>query len=150
MKALYCNDIENIIFNHTNKRKQFHGKTLFLTLKHVYKIIGRGKIDFGGSEYHEAEKEIISPVKKAAEDKFGWWELEQDSYHIEFNEKFENENDMLFIISPSRRITLNGTFHPTIVTIDHKYTPKALLIVGSNGISIKENARISICKIFEI
>ena len=150
MKILYCNDIESTISNLISKDKQFHGKTLYLTLKHVYKIIGKGSVDFGGSEYHEAEKEIINPVKRIPEDKFGWWDLEPGSYHIEFNERFENEMDRLFIISPSRRILLNGTFHPTIVMIDHKYAAKALLIVGCNGISIKENARISICKIFEI
>ena len=150
MKVLYCNDIENTISNYISKERQFHGKTLYLTLKNVYKIVGKGKVDFGGSEYHEAEKEIIPPVKKNAEDKYGWWDLESGSYHIEFNERFDNEMDRLFIISPSRRIVLNGTYHPTIVTIDHKYAAKTLLIVGNNGISIKENARISICKIFEI
>jgi hypothetical protein len=150
MKALYCTEFENIIQNLINKDKQLHGKTLFLTLKHVYKIVGKGKVDFGGSEFVEADKELLIPVKINPEDKYGWWELEPGTYHIEFNERFENENDILFILSPSRRITLNGTFHSTVVTIDHKYSPKALLVVGANGISIKENARISLCKVFDI
>ena len=150
MKALYCNEIENTIMNLVYKEKQFHGKTLFLTLKNVYKITGKGAVDFGGSEYTDADKEIIVPVKKTSEDKYGWWDLNAGTYHIEFNESFKSEIERLYMISPSRRILKNGSFHSTAVTIESDYTPSSLLFVGSNGISIKENARISLCKVFEI
>jgi len=150
MKSLYCNDYESIIKNLVYKDKQFHGKTLFLTLKKVYKIIGKGKVDFGGSEFVEADKQLFQPEKSNAEDKFGWWNLNPGNYWIEFNESFKSINEKLFIISPSRRILLNGTYHSTIVTIESEFSPKALLVVGDNGISIKENARISLCKVFDI
>ena len=150
MKVFYCDEIEKNILNLVYKGKQFHGKTLFLTLKEVFRITGKGKVDFGGSEFVEADREIIEPVKKIPEDQYGWWDLDPGTYHVKFNESFEFEKEMLYIITPSKRILSNGAYHPTSVTIESKYSPSALLIVGGNGIAIKENARISLCKILSI
>ena len=150
MKIFKSDEIENTVLNLVYRGKQFHGRTIFLTLKQICMFSGRGCVDFGGSEYVEAEKEVLNPEKRRPEDKFGWWDLDSGTYHMEFNERFESDNDRLYIISSSRRILSNGAFHPTIVTVESKYSPRALLIVGSHGISIKENARISLCKVFEI
>jgi hypothetical protein len=150
MKLLTCDEIADTILNLINTEKQFHVKTLFLTVKSIYKIQGRGSVDFGGSEYKEAERILISPIKKNQNDKYGWWELEKGTYFIEFNEKFGSPKQRLYIISPSKRILNNGTYHSLIVKVEKEFSPKTLLIVGENGIFIKENARISLCKVFEI
>jgi len=150
MEILRCEEYEDTIVGLIHKKKQFHGRTLFLTLKAVHKFVGKGRVDFGGSEFVETEKEILDPVKMSPEDNYGWWELDAGTYYIEYNESFETKEDRLYIISPSRRILHNGVFHPPMVTVESKFAPKGLLIVGRNGISIKQNARISLCKVFII
>ena len=150
MKIFKLDEIEGAIFDLIFKDKQFHGRTLFLTLKTVYRILGKGSVDFGGGEYVQADREKLEPVKRSFDDNYGWWDLEPGTYPIEYNERFESEKERLYLISPSRRIFSSGTFHPVIVVVEKKYSPKGLLIVGGSGISIKENGRISLCKVFEI
>ena len=59
---------------------------LDLTIKNVFKLTGRGSLDFGGREYASCEGDKIASRKREAGDEYGWWELEEGDYLIEYNE----------------------------------------------------------------
>jgi len=48
MKILKCEDYEDQIEGLINNKKQFHGRTLFLTVNKIYRLTGEGRVDFGG------------------------------------------------------------------------------------------------------
>lgn len=137
-------DILEFISNVIYEKKQVEEHSVYLTISKVSRFIGKAEIDFGGSEYKESNLQEINPVKRAPEDKYGWWDLPFGEYLIEFNEELQDvlPSAKLVILQPSERITLNGAFHTTKV-IEKKGKIRATLYIGKNGINIKENARIS-------
>ncbi len=74
--------IKNLI----HKDTQTGEDKVYLTVKQIYSLDKRGSLDFGGSELNLAERKPLLPKKKLAEDKYGWWNLNQGMYLIEFNE----------------------------------------------------------------
>jgi hypothetical protein len=132
--------IGNIIY----EKNQVEDYSVYLTINKVFQFTGKAEIDFGGSEYKKAETEEIKTFKRKPEDKYGWWELSEGEYLVEFNEELEKllPESKLVILQPSERITLNGTSHATKI-IEKKGKFRLTLHVGKNGINIKENARIS-------
>jgi hypothetical protein len=144
MKKERGGDILGFISNIIYEKKQVEDYGVFLTIGRVFKFTGKGEIDFGGSEYKESNLQEINPVKRNAEEKYGWWDLTGGEYLIEFNEELRKllPAAELVILQPSERLTLNGAFHTTKV-IEKKGRVRVTLYVGKNGINIKENARIS-------
>ena len=144
MKREKGTDILSFISNIIYEKKQVEDYGVYFTISKIFRLTGTGEIDFGGGEYRESKREEIKPVKRKGEDKYGWWELSQGEYLIEFNEKLQEvlPDAKLVILQPSEKITQNGAFHTTKV-IDKKGKVKATLYVGKNGINIKENARVS-------
>ncbi len=144
MKRETGGDILSFIGNIIYEKKQVEGDSLYLTVSKIFRLTTKGEIDFGGSEYKESEKEIIEPVKRKPEDKYGWWDLSLGEYFVEFNEKLQDiiPEDKLVILQPSERLTKNGASHP-IRVLQKKGKISTILYVGKNGINIKENARVS-------
>ncbi len=144
MKKEKGTDILEFISNIIYEKKQVEDYGVYLTIGKVFRFTGKADIDFGDSEYKKSEIQKIEPVKRKAEDKYGWWELTGGEYLIEFNEELQEvlPDAKLVILQPSERITLNGAFHATKV-IEKKGKIRLTLYVGKNGINIKENARIS-------
>ncbi len=137
-------DILGFIRDIIYEKKQVEDFGVYLTINKVFRFTGKGEIDFGGSEYKESEIEEIKPVKRAPGDEYGWWELSEGEYLIEFNEKLQDilPEKVVVILQPARRLTRNGAFHPTRM-IEKSEVIRATLFIGKNGISMKENARIS-------
>ncbi|MBM4327193.1 MAG: dCTP deaminase [Deltaproteobacteria bacterium] len=124
-------------------KKQLGSFSLDLTVSSVSMVRSGGSLDFGGSEYRQAAKELLHPVKNTREEPYGWWKLEPGTYLIRFNEKIHPSNPMLIMILPHDRLLAAGASHsPTVVErLDEQVT--VLLHVGSGGLAVKENARIS-------
>lgn len=115
-----------------------------LTVSKIYLPKSQGEIDFGGSERKDADLSEIEPTLRSSEDDYGWWELESGTYILEYNESLKVKK--LSLLQPLSRLTRNSAIHPTkfVTSLD----PIAL-IVGSKGIAIKENSRVSRIIMFE-
>ena len=137
-------DILEFISNVIHEKKQVEEHSIYLTISKVFKFTSKAEIDFGDREYKESDQQEINPIKRAPEDKYGWWDLSCGEYLIEFNEELQDvlPSAKLVILQPSERITLNGAFHTTKI-IEKRGKIRVTLYIGKNGINIKENARIS-------
>lgn len=109
-----------------------------LTVSQIYRVEEKGEIDFGGSERKDAEITEIEPELRNSDDDYGWWELTPGTYLMEYNE--EISTDELTCIQPLSRLTRNSTTHSTLIVSELGLIP---LQVGGQGISIKENSRVS-------
>lgn len=102
-------------------------------------------LDFGGSEYQGTEREPIPP-RLADDPKYGWWQLKTGHYFVQYNETPPAKG--ITIVYPHERLIRAGCYHTPFVIAPSsseptKITLESLLVVGSNGVRIKENARIS-------
>ncbi|MFX0050169.1 MAG: hypothetical protein ACFFAJ_06300 [Candidatus Hodarchaeota archaeon] len=143
MRFLKSDELEESWNNLIYSPKQLGFASLDLTVKKIFKINSLGSLDFGGTEYQRSEVQLVNPELKD-DPKFGWWTLAKGHYLIEYNEQLHPEN-CLAIVFPHQRLLMSGCFHsPFIVQppVDSN-SIQGLLIVGSDGIRIKENARIS-------
>ncbi len=133
--------IEDMIYKETQVQDYY----IFLTAKRIFTITKRGDVDFGGGEYKESEIKEIHPVKISPEDNYGWWSLKEGQYLIEYNEKIKESipKEDIIIVQPSLRLIRNGSSHPSLV-VSEPGGIATILYVGKRGITIKQNARISI------
>ena len=124
--------------------KQIEDWSLALTACAVFKRVSGGAVDFGGSEFAPAAKESIAPRKLNESDKYGWWELSEGKYIIEFNEELALPHNCFGILQAHPRLVEAGGWHPVRIFVTRDILPRAVpLVVGSEGLRLKENARIS-------
>lgn len=133
--------LENIIHEET----QFpDGRNIaYVTVARVGKLSGAGSLDFGGSEYEEADVDWIEPKPRSEDDKYGWYDLEQGSYRIEFNESIDLPDDTGVLLQIWDQALKNGVTHPTEVLTQSRKPLFTQIHVSEAGIHIKENARFS-------
>ena len=114
-----------------------------LTVAEVHRLVGRGSLDFGGSEFAEAPTEKIEPVKRDADDDYGWWALEQGTYLVRYNEGIDLEDDEVALIQPHPRLMRAGAHHPSFPAFGTEDDLVTVLSVGRGGCDLKENCRVS-------
>ncbi|MFX0171147.1 MAG: hypothetical protein ACFE9L_04445 [Candidatus Hodarchaeota archaeon] len=143
MRLLKSNELKEPWNNLIYAPKQLGFASLDFTVKKIFKTSSFGSLDFGGSEYHRSEVKSINPELKD-DPKFGWWKLAKGHYIIEYNEQFHPEN-CVAVVFPHQRLLMSGCFHSSFViqSSAESNSIQGLLIVGSDGVRIKENARIS-------
>jgi len=138
-------DIEEIWKNLVYFPKQVNNACIDLTIKKIYAIKSQGSLDFGGSEYLQVDR---IPIKPKLEDdpKYGWWILDKGTYIIEYNEYLSNDKSIA-IVFPHKRLQMAGCYHAPFVVYPNKeeknHSLSCLLIVSTQNVRIKENARIS-------
>lgn len=130
----FLDHVQHILHKETQK----HEKRIDLTLSKVYRLKSRGSLDFGGSEFTNSTIEKISPEKESSEDKYGWWNLKEGIYKIEFNEELIQGHG---VIQSLPRLLQTGCFLP--MQIIDEGTIESVLIVEKNGVALKENARVA-------
>lgn len=114
-----------------------------LTVGEVYSLELVGALDFGGSEFSQAERNEIAPELADDSDDYGWWRLEAGIYVIRYNESVEPDGDVA-LVTPLPRLLSTGASHSTIAIDDSDDGPlEATLQVPIQGVRIKENARVS-------
>lgn len=138
MRILSGEETTNHLKNIIHPETQIRDSGMDLTVGKIYEVKGKGKIDFGGDEREDEEIEEIEPILRDPDDDYGWWELKPGTYLLEYNEDIDSS--MLGLLQPLTRLTRNAATHPSRLVLELGLTP---LHVGSNGISIKENSRIS-------
>ncbi|TYB30612.1 MAG: dCTP deaminase [Candidatus Mcinerneyibacterium aminivorans] len=145
MKYLSGKKISEMLDNIIYEKKQACGDSFYLTVNKIYKFSSTGELDFGGSEFKKCDLKEIKPEKRNSEDDYGWWELKQGHYFIEFNEtlKMDKISDERIYISPLGRLMLAGGDHTKTLHEKRKPVIDTILRVAESGLNIKENARIS-------
>jgi len=138
-------DLLNVLNNIIHEKTQFPDKEnlAYLTVSKIGKINKPGALDFGGSEYNAAEIEWLKPKKHSDEDKYGWWDLNEGMYLVEFNENVQLDDNSGVLIQVWCKALQAGISHPTLVVTDSCDPLQILVTVGKAGIGIKENARLS-------
>lgn len=142
--------VSNII----HEGKQFpEGRSFaYLTVGRIGKYAGIGRLDFGGSEYTEADVEWLAPVKKSSDDTYGWWHLTPGAYLVLFNESVEVPAGKRFYLQIWEKAARNAASIPFTIleggqgSAGQDSGPGPLsctLFVGGAGIEIKENARLA-------
>lgn len=124
---------------HAETQKSDFG--LDLTLEKIYKVESVGALDFGGSEERQPDLSLVEPTKRSSDDKYGWWDLETGNYIVQYNESLHLDNEIGFVL-PLPRLVRAGSSHVPIVFRSELVVPP-ILDVGSPGLEIKKNARIS-------
>ncbi len=143
MFLLEAGEIVEHLTNIVHKDTQERQLSVDLTIKKVFKYSRSGSLDFGGSEFEPAVKEMIKPVKQAPGDDYGWWTLKEGIYRAEFNESLENIGDIGIAISPHEHLAEAGLIGNTrLYTTEHKLEELSMNFkVPMAGCKIKENAR---------
>ena len=138
--------IDVIVSRYIHEGKQFADdkSSAVLTVARVGRPQDRGALDVGGSEYAETNVVWIEPNKERPDDKHGWWRLAGGSYVVEFNERLSvseyGGGVLLHVWAPALRA---GVSHPSeLITVDRDPV-RTIVTVGSQGLAIKENARLS-------
>ncbi len=135
--------IKNLVHNDTQTGED----KVYLTVKQIYSLDKKGSLDFGGSELNLAKRKPLLPKKKLTEDKYGWWNLNQGTYLVEFNEQIELRDKEIAILESREELLQNGCFHPLRIITPEEKLSFFPLNVGYQGIDIKQNARISMLRI---
>jgi hypothetical protein len=129
-------------------KKQQGAFSVDLTVKEIRKIDTGGALDFGGSEFQGASTSLLEPEKKSAEEPYGWWRLGPGNYLMKFNENIDLKHHGAVIIFPHSRLLAAGGSHPPVVMEDPTVDIQILLNVSSEGLAIKQNARVSKALVF--
>jgi len=131
-------------------KKQFEEIYVDLTISKLFRIKTAGRIDFGGSEFESGQLEPIPPVKLKPEDAYGWWELHEGYFLLEYNEKVSLPNTLIAFLQPHPHLTSTGCVHPSLAVHSVNEELKVPLWVPKLGVKIKQNARISRMIIIEL
>lgn len=114
-----------------------------LTVAEIHKLTGPGSLDFGGSEFQPAPTEILEPVKRDPDDEYGWWPLKQGTYLMRYNEGVQLGDDEVGLVQPHPRLMLAGAQHASFLLVGEEEHVATLLSVGTAGVDVKENSRVS-------
>ena len=133
-----------------NPKYQVHGTAVDLTVKNIYAVDPVGQVDFGGSEYKPAGKIEVASLRREAEDRYQWWDLDRGCYIVEFNETLELPDNEVGMLEPEERLLRAGAAHPSHFVRGRVAPIETLLEVNTLRIQIKQNARISRLRIFRL
>ena len=137
--------LENMVYEKTQVQK--YG--VDLTVKDIYVLENPGSMDFGGSELEIADKRRSILEKRDPADKYAWWNLQPGDYLLEYNEKLNLQEGMIALLQPKQELMRNGSHHPPLILTHEDQLQTIILSVGSSGINIKQNARVSRLIIFD-
>lgn len=143
------NELAALVGGMISAKKQQGAFGVALTVKRVRRVLAGGSLDFGGSEFQRASTESLDPVKKGVEEPYGWWSLVEGAYLVEYNERIPSSDNRLIWICAHERLIHAGGSHSPVLTKSVNEGTSVLLSVGSGGLHIKENARISEAAVFE-
>ncbi len=142
--AQVVDKIDNVL----HEKTQHFPLGLDLTVSSVRRVMGSGKLDFGGSEFQAAETQPLAAIKDDPSDDYGWWKLEQGHYLVRFNESVGIRSSEVALLQSHPRLVLAGASHP-VTTLGKDCDPlEALLEVGEGGCYLKENCRTAQLVIF--
>ncbi len=114
------------------------------TVKEVHRFKERGRLDFSNSERQIPETEKLEASKEEGEE-YGWWSLDPGAYKLVTNEVVDLPEDVIAFAYPrSSLLRMGCTIENGVWDAGFKGRSEFLLIVqNSEGVEIKENARVN-------
>ncbi len=146
-KILSGEAMERFVRPLISEKHQVSDRSIILTVKSICETTKPISLDFGGSEYKEAEMKCLTPKKKKKSDEYGWWKLKKGDYIVEFNETVELRPNQFAILQAWEK---NSLEHETKLILGKKENLKVRIYVDKEGANIKENARFSELFVFEL
>lgn len=135
------NKVKKYVDGIIHEETQLAEKGVDLTVNSIAKPGSATDLDFGGGEEKIGESEKVTPKKRNENDKYGWWNLEERLYIIDFNEEIDVAEATGTVV-PLDRLTKGGSFHGALI-FRGQLESNPVLFVNSAGLNLKENARIS-------
>lgn len=135
---------KDLVKSYINLDKQLVPNGIDLSVGKVFEFISKGAIDFSNSERVVPESKEVLARKRNQEDKYGWWELAKGAYKIRTNEIVTLPDDLAALCFSRTSILRAGAFTQNGVW-DAGFSGRGefiLVVENSQGISIKQNARI--------
>jgi hypothetical protein len=133
-------DLAAFVDDLVHEQTQTEGTGLALTVAGVSRVVGPGRVDFGGGELEAADLEPVETELRDLDDDYGWWNLEEGGYLLEYNETLSPPDEGALVLQPRDELRARGASHPTLYVESLDSVP---LSVGGAGIRLKENARVS-------
>jgi deoxycytidine triphosphate deaminase len=145
MFFLKSDELRNHIQSIIHKDTQQHETHFDLTVDKVHRFTKAGSLDFGGSEFKEAEKELLKPQKSQGDD-YGWWNLPQGYYQATMNESVKEVEDTIAFITLHHHAQKAGVIANTTMVAEQNAGDAITLnfFAPSSGCNIKENARFAV------
>jgi hypothetical protein len=145
MFFLKSDELRNHVQSIIHKDTQQHDTHFDLTVDTVHKFTKAGSLDFGGSEFEAAEKELLEPQKNQGDD-YGWWNLSRGHYQATMNETIKEVEDVIAFINLHQHARKAGIVANTTMISNHqKGDPIAFnFFTPDPGCNIKENARFAV------
>ena len=116
------------------------GRGLDLTVAEIHRVVGPGRVDFGGGEREAADREPVESERRDPDDDYSWWNLDAGRYLLSYNESLSTPNDLSPVLQPHESVLARGAAHPTLHVRSLGTVPPS---VGGAGLRPKENARVS-------
>ncbi|MBI3406440.1 MAG: hypothetical protein HY046_13385 [Acidobacteria bacterium] len=148
MQLLSGKDAVARITGMISPKHQVHGYAVNLTVKNISAVDPVGMVDLGGNEYRSAESVSIAAQRRTTEDKYLWWDISRGAYFVEFNETIELAPDEIAFLEPDDRLIRAGATHSAVMLRGRMAPVETLLDVPVHHVQIKQNARISLVRIF--
>jgi hypothetical protein len=133
-----------------NSKYQVHAYWVDLTIRGISGVDPTGKLDFGGGEYAPAGQMRIAPRQLRPEDNYQWWQLERGCYIIEFNESLALAENEIALLEPDPRTIRTGATHVSVFLRGHVAQLETLFDVQALRLSVKQNARVSRLRVFQL
>jgi hypothetical protein len=143
MILLQSDELDNHLQSIIHRDTQQHKSHFDLTVAEIHRFTKAGSLDFGGSEFEPAGKELLDPQKNDGDD-YGWWHLAKGTYQATMNEQIKDTEDTIAVIAPHPHALEAGLIANTQLPSDNG---RQLLTMNFSvpqiGCNIKENARIA-------
>jgi dUTP pyrophosphatase len=115
-----------------------------LTAANIYEFISAGSLDFSNKERVLPTTRELEPRKRAAEDKFGWWNLPRGVYKVKTKETINMPNDLTALAFTRTSLLRMGAFTQNGAW-DAGFCGKSEFILAVEnpfGIHLKQNSRV--------
>jgi deoxycytidine triphosphate deaminase len=132
------NDLAERLDGIVHEPTQRGDRGIDLTVAEVYEIEEPGRVDFGGGELESATRSPHERTWRNPDDDYQWWHLDGGGYLIEYNESLRGGEPV--VVETREALCRRGAFHPTVRVSSLDVMP---LQVGTGGLKLKENARVS-------
>lgn len=125
--------------------KQLTPNGVDVTCAEVSAFEGAGAVDFSNKERVLPVGRVLAPVKRSADDKFGWWTLAPGVYKIKTNETVNMPKDMI-ALAFTRTTLLRMGVSTAHGVWDAGFCGKSeflLTVHNPEGVQLKQNARVA-------
>lgn len=145
MHFITSDELAQYIDSFIHQDTQQHENHFDITVSSISALTQNGSLDFGGSEFEEAQKEAITPQKRNDDDDYGWWELSEGTYSAVMNEELNPPKEVIPLLVLHPHAQKAGLIANTSIIENNSADNQIEMVfrVPKAGCHIKENARLA-------